>query len=774
MKNKNIISTTLLATLAANSSPSTAESLVLEEVTVSAQKTTELIQDVPVAVNVVTGETFDQQVGLELTDINKMVPGLYVSSSKNNPDIALRGVGTVAGGATTARTNIFMDGSYVSLARMVTFTQFDTSRFEILRGPQGTLYGKASPTASILIQTKNPDLTKTEGFVRQTLGEHDLSNTQFGISQPIIENELGIRIAGVYDENNTSDFEYANVDEQQLSRTKAGRITVLWEPEGMFSSRLSHTYAEYDSNQSRWISEVAPGANPMLDLPTAGSSIFDRKDFSNIPRRFDTHVNQTILEVNADLDWAVITSQSYYGESVNTELLDNDGTPYDADTQFAKSNLTKLFNQEFRIASVGNDVWDWMMGVYYASNQSLTSVTNESLVFSLPNGGLIGLPSFPTNFSSITDIYLASSNEDWGVFTHNTFHLNDDWTLTVGARWNRERRSSSNGFDINLAISQDYGSGYQTVSSSPINTNVIPNDERWIAWTGTIKLAYSLSVDETVYLTLDRAGRIGGQTLDIADTTPEYFTNYDPESSDSIEIGYKSEHLDQRLRFNVAAYYQIYNDFQFFADSQPIDTDLNGSYDASFRVTQNAKKVVSKGIEAEASYVFSENLVGALNISYNDTKFKDFSDAVCTSGERTIIASDAVAYLQCDLTGQRVGSDAGNWGITASGNYSLPLESLGVEWYFDALYNFNSERVSPWTRTKAGSYGRIDLYTGLRDLDGSWDLKLWVKNALDKEAVQNWNYFDESVMRGAIQTGLTPNDTVIDPQQFGITATYNF
>lgn len=773
-KTLSIVTASLL--LGGNALAQDSGSLVLEEIVVSAQKTTELLQDVPVTVNAVTGRMFEENVALEMKELNKFVPGMYANGNKNNPNIALRGVSTISGGPTTPRTNIFVDGSYQTQQQLSFYSQFDIERFEVLRGPQGTLYGKASPTGTISIYTRNPDLTRFEGFIKQSMGQYDLANTQFGVSIPLIENELGVRLAGVYDENQSADYEYANLSDDQLSRTKSGRATFLWEPGNFFSGRLSHLYSEYDSNESRFIAAVEPGS-PVPGLPVDGVSPFERKDFSNFARDAEVRINQTILEMNVDLDWATLTSQSYYAESTNDELYDEDSTPLDDAARNTQINLAALFNTEIRLASSDNDFWNWMVGIYYADTDSKTTVdTRGTAINGLPGNAVGPFSPDPVRISFLAATTLEAVAEDWGAFTHNTLFLNDEWTLTLGARWNNERRGSVNTIATDIDIAQDSGDGYNTILQVPGVPEPRTSDTDWLAWTGTAKLAYQYNIDEMVYLTLDRGGRAGGQTLDLAGTTPASISEYDPESSNSLEIGYKGELLERRLRLNMSAYYQIYNDFQFFTEGQPLDTNLDGNYDEVFRITQNASEVVSQGAEAEITYLFSEQLLGMLSIAYNDTKFEDFDNAACADGERTLIPADGQAYIACDFGGDRLGSDAGNWSVVSRASYSLPLGRWGAEWYADALYNFYSTRVSPITRLESPSYATADLFTGVRSSNGTWDLKLWVKNAFDREAIQNINSFESLVAlpaRGS-PTGLVEHDLVVSPRQVGLTGTYNF
>ena len=718
-------------------------SLVLEEITVTAQKTTELLQDVPVSINAITGDTFQERVAFDLQDLGKLAPGLNLQSFGSTQNVTLRGVGTYIQGPMTPRTNIFMDGSYVSQQQLAFFTQFDIERFEVLRGPQGTLYGTASPTGSIVIHTRNPDLTRLEGHIQQSLGEHDLANTQFGMSVPLIEGELGLRLAGVYDENNSLDYRYATLDRDQLSRTRSLRATMLWEPDNAFSGRLSHSYVEWDANHSEWISDGR------------GVEATDRVDLSDRPRDTRARVNQTIAEMNLDLGGPVLTSQTYYTESTNDDDKDVDVTEVDDSWQTAEINFSKVFNQELRLSSSGNERWDWITGVYYGHNNSSTAVRSRQL-------------RFAGTVDTTANVVLDASSESWGVFTHNNFFLNDDWTLTVGARWSRVVRKNLNTLRV--------------VGTANLGGNVIDldipypatyNETKYIDLTGTVKLSYKLSLDEMLYLTVDRGGRDGGTTLDLSGTTPDEIENFDHESSTSIEFGYKSDLLDGRMRLNLAAFYQSYTDFHTQTIGAPLDTNGDGLQDNQFDVIQNADEVLVKGAEVDLTYLFSERLRGQLMVSYSDSKYEDFDDAVCadTTGQLEYVGDNG--FWLCDLTGERLGGDTGNWSAVASASYAVPLASWGTEWYLDGLYNFNSMRVAPTTRVKSGSYATLDLFTGIRSADGQWDVKLWVKNAFDKDTVLMQNEL-ETLLDSANPSGVIPQDRVIKPRQVGVTGVYRF
>ena len=714
------------------------EQLVLEEVTVTAQKTTELLQDVPVTVNVITGDTFEKNLAFDFQDLGKMVPGLQMQTSLVNQNVTLRGIGTNTQGAQSPRTNTYYDGAYISSQNFSFFSQFDIARFEVLRGPQGTLYGKASPTGSIIIHTRNPDLTKMEGFVQASAGEHSLFNTQFGVSIPVIEDKLGFRVAGLYDENNTGDIEYLNGPDQ-LSRSKSGRVTMLWKPLDIWDVRLSYTHIDMDSNASA----AAVRAN--------GYETYDRVDQSELARFTRARYSQTVLQTNLDLDDYVLTYQGFYATGTNRELEDQDFTSQPLTYQDNQNRFNYMQNHELRIASSGNDFWDWINGLYYGRSKATVTVDNFA------NFGVRS-----PFYSTFTLVGLTPTTEDFGAFTHNTFFLSDDWTLTVGARWSHERRNNENGAQTYVTLAPSLGGS--VIPVPPVETSSFT---KFIAWTGTVKLAYNLDVDSMVYFTIDRGGRGGGQTLDLGASTPDELQDFDPEFSNSFELGYKSDMLDGRLRLNGALYYQSYKDFHSLRKYVPYVTGPTASFD----MQQNAKEVIAKGIEMDVTYLFNEYFTGSMSVTYTDAKYEDFKNAACDDPTGTLTTSSLGTFYTCDFSGKRIGGDSGNWGAVLTGGFKYPMESLAAEWYVDALYTFNSMRVSPFFENKSGSYGTMDLFAGLRSSDQVWDVKLWAKNVFDKDAQVVDDY-------PPTQIGTLPihyvEERLTNPRQMGVTGIYRF
>jgi len=744
---------------------------VIEEIQVTAQKVEEGIQSVPVTVNAVSGESFRQYLSNDLRDVGKLMPGLVMESTGNNQNVTLRGIGTKIAASQSPRTNVFIEGAYISAQQLAFLSQYDIARFEVLRGPQGTLYGKASPTGTIIIHTASPNLESVDGYVRQTVGESDLVNTEFGVSLPIIEGELGVRLSGVYDENNNRDYQYLDHSDPK-ARTRSGRVVVLWEPAGSkFDLRLYYQYLENtsaipvtigDTLDDRWGVNLDP---------------FDRVALDDTPRDLNIRYSQAVAEANYDFGEVTLSYLGYYAESTNDSVADQDFTPVADSVREVNINLNGLTNHEFRLTSGGDDFWDWIVGIYYGKSKGDSKVDNRSaLLVSAP------IEFDPSNSPGVTadlwvpatlrvDINLLTGTEDFGAFTHNTLYLTDDLTLTLGARWTRERRDNKAPFAFEV---ESFG------MITPLAAEFTSSENKYIEWTGTAKLAYQIAEEQLVYGTVDLGGRGGGQGLDLQATTPDNMEVYEPEDATSIELGYKSTLNNGRLRFNAALYYQTYTDYQIQREAIINDPFQELS---NFTVIQNADRVIAQGIELDLTYLVSEGFQTNLSVSYNDTKFDDFKDAVCNEGDPQDLGVGE--FFTCDLSGQRVGGDAGNWSVVASANFLTPIPNSGFEWYVDALMNFTSERVSSITDKKTSSYATFDLFTGVRG--GPWDVKLWAKNIFNKEAIEQSDRTEQNIedtsliltpvlpgQMTSIPTGVIPLERVVHPRQIGATVTYRF
>jgi iron complex outermembrane recepter protein len=752
------------ATLALSPFAAHAAPAVLEQVIVEAQKKSENVQDTPIAIQAMTGEQFQQSASFNLSELARSTAGLSFDTGVQT-DIRLRGTSTVAGAPVSLRTNIYVDGALVEQPRAVFAAQYDIARFEILKGPQGTLYGKSSPTGTINIRTQNPNLSKVDGYVAASAGERDLRNTQFGISLPIIEDELAIRLAGVYDESKNGIMSVTTGDES-VNRGTGVRFTALWQPNDDFSARLSYTYTEAASN-------------PVYALDGQGYEYDDDKATVNFQDTDFTRDQLAILELSYNIDDHMsLTSVTAWEDQYYINDQDMDGGPstitppynrlLNGDQQRVNINIPTNIQQDLRLASEDNDFLDWQVGGYYKYSSTKTPINVKK--FSAANQSSV----------SIESAYVGKT-EEWAAYTHNTLKFTDEFNLIVGLRAVRQRANSlqpTNGCLIDSGAPADCTEDdLNLVELGALNGDGIPLDEQMSysqPYTGTIKAQYFFNVDLAGYISLDRAYRTGAANLNLQGNIPDDFIILGPERSKSVEVGLKGTFWDQRARFAVAVFDQIYTGFQQDIQNVEVADPLLGRSNANSFVV-NAKEAEIRGLEAELTALVLDSWQLTASVTYNDAKFNDFKDNPCTSNG-PLDYDDGPQYNICDLSGEALPL-APKWAGVVTSNFSLPAPGLeSVDWYFNTLVNAKSSQVDKVTRRTLGGYATVDFFTGLRSIGATgWDLNIWLKNAFDRRVVTRIFNSTESNPDLERQHPTAFDMVTTNPaRQLGITGTYRF
>ena len=726
-----------------------ASAAVLEEVVVEAQKKVETITQTPIAIQALTGDQFQKNASFNLQDIARTTPGLKFDTGVL-PDIHLRGVSTVTQAAVSLRTNIYQDGALIAQPRAIFDAQFDIERFEVLKGAQGTLYGKSSPTGTINIRTKSPNLNAVDGYVSGTVGEYDMHNAQFGVSLPIIEGKLGVRVAAVYDENQATDQYDVTTGHHAQSRASAARMTVLWEPTDDFSARLSYHYREKKDNP--WYSISGDGYRAKQD-----------KVLANFPEEDSYRDQLAILELTKTLsEHLTVTSVTAYEDQEYLNLQDIDGSATSlsptilplGNVRYTRIPLRPQIQEDLRLASEDNDFWDWQVGGYYSRNSTATAVND------------IGVQQgAPTNVHTTAVL----SGEEFAVYTHNTFKPTDELNVIVGLRYQEARQNARE--PTTGAIVNADGS-LTPISTDFIAANGIPEEYSKLTYhplTGTVKLQYFFNPDWMGYVSVDRAYRTGGANLNIQGNTPRDIALIPAESANSIEFGLKANFWDQRGRFALAVYDQVYKNFQ--QDIQNI-TVYSPVFNAPSNLSSgvaSAKEAEVRGLEGDLSLLLLDNWDISLGLALTDSKFNDFKNNPCTPTDTSVLTAGN-PYAKCDLSGERLPLSSALSGTIAS-NYSLPAFD-GTDWYFNSLVSFQSNQIDKVTRETLGGYSTVDFFSGLRASNGkTWDVSLWLKNAFDRRAVLR--VFNPQLTDPATGNKFDQVSTNL-PRQLGVTGTYRF
>jgi iron complex outermembrane receptor protein len=776
------VSATPALTLAATSS------LVLEEVVVTAQKKAESLSRAPLTVNLLSEDAIRDTAIFQGDELGKLTAGIEIRyEGDSNVGVGIRGIGTFAQQSAPPRVSTYLDNYFISGSQTdFTFAAlFDTRQVQILRGPQGTLYGQPSPTGAVVIETADPNLDEIEGHIRASyLADPDGYNLQGAISVPIIEGKLAARLALLSDDRDTGTENIFRGYDEARNR-KGVRAKLLWQPTDSFTAKLGYTWMRTENSDTlRIVESTDPASDFQLDASDRASiigspdEIIDKKDFL------------ATLQLDWELDWGSISWFSGDFGSDNTRDDDLDNTQYpnlvldNTRTKFAKN-----VQHELRISLSPTDWWDVQFGGFYQDSLAISDVSNYADV---PNTG---------TFEILLDIPTAS--ETTAIFAHNDFHISDATTLTVGLRYNKFEQNASNGFNNNFLLfgfidnDNNISDPVLTIPNAlacVINQSNIPQDiiNRFPAgtcvnnrstedkeWTGTIKLAHSFSDAANLYITLDHGFRPGAPNFDTngafqpTEEDPDSGLNfYEGETVNSFEIGLKGSIFEGRGQYSGAIFYSIYDDYQI----RPTFEVFNGAGNSVSTISNadvNVEEATQSGFEAELRYLATENLELFGSFTYSKVELTAGSIPCTDASQEAVSASNR--FNVCDADGM-VGSQQPEIFLTFKADYSKQM-AFGGEWYASGLFNYRGDIEAPGDitgRFASDSYTTVDLFTGIRT--EQWDAQLFIKNASNEEGIIARRPSDGANTSAAANGGvaLYNNLTVTPPRTIGVTASYRF
>ena len=712
-----------------------ADGLVLEEIIVTAQKRMENVQDVPSTVNAITSDKLDEFEVRSFSDVAQLTAGLSLQQvDARNQTVSLRGITFDPDSAASAAVEVYWNG--IPMRANEAFRQmFDMQGIEILRGPQGTLQGRTSPAGSIQLYTRTANLDQVEATIQTTFSDNSGVNTQVAGNLPLIEGMLAVRVAGYYDESDGVDVKNALTGEQTSSNSSGGRISIGFSPTDEIMINLSHQYQEENSDAPEIVfgSDALGNGNPTLNYE-------DRRSLANGEVRARNDI--TALNIN----WAVmgheITAISGYRDVYNYSFQDTDygNALPDLNLDSAITSDFDIFSQELRIQSEDSENWEYLVGFFYENSQTQTVGRRASAVQLSPSAD---------PFLFYTDSKIPIDTENYGLFTHNKHYIGDRMTFQWGVRWQKVRRF--NRADIT-----------NPVGSEALIPDELDSDSSE-AITGNLKLSYDITDNTMIYGSYDRGYRPGGITITPTELSSDVLL-YDEETSNALELGFKSTLFNGRAQANGSVYYQKFDDY--ISRAADVNYNNNGQVlPITGGLNFNADAII-QGAELELTGLITESWSAFLGLSYTDANF-DNAEIPCNGD---ITPGDEIA--KCEADGQRIGGEP-NWSISASSEYTVSFSEF--QWFTRGLYKFTDSRANELVdNADVAGFGVFDIFTGLRDDMGTWEVSLWSKNVFDKEArtrissneVVGIELINTTLDSGYRRVGVIPSRTI------GLTAKY--
>ena len=790
---------------------SIAEEMVIEEIIVTAQKREQSIQDVPISISAFNEEFLNNAGVDDVLELQFFVPGLTILNNQTaaQTNINIRGVGT-AGNSISLESSVgvYIDGVYRSRQTSSIGDLVDIERVEVMKGPQGTLFGKNTASGALQFLTVKPNLDATEGFIEVQGGSESFYHVKGAANIPVVEGTSAFRLTGGvthrdgYMENIATGSDLNDRDRFNL------RVQYLHDTEG-FSARVIGDYSELnelccaatnildgpgDTTAAFLAAGGAlpptgnlPGASFILPLDfVAGLVGFtgtpvilsDRYNDDVVAQDIDPYADLVESGLSVELNWDL--TETLKLTSISAIRSYRTETRVDAD--FGALNVLNLSGgetdqdtktQEFRLTGTYGEKMTYVAGIYYFDQQldnttrlGLGPVANVLLTGGLPTSALVGgaanCPLFGISDAVCNGAAFAAgegstnvSTQDqssFAIFGQADFFVSENLILTAGVRYLDEEK------DMNVVFTESIFSPVWAAFTPlsplvPDVDNVTFEDE---ALTGTLKLSYFFNEDVMGYVSFGRGYKSGGTNIDRISPATGAPLLFDPETSDAIEVGLKGDFLDNRLRVNAAVHQTDFEDFQ-----------ANTFVGTGF-VLQNAGEIQSRGFEIDFFALVNSWLSIAGGTAYVDAEYDSFVGGACI---RTPYGSEPDASQSrfptvCDVSGNTVGSTP-----KRSHYVSLAadkqLDNGAVYGRFD--YNWRDDMFIGNDNDPnkiADSSGIANVKIGYRFNEDRYDISLWAKNAFDKD--HRTSAFNSVIREGSLSA------YHLEPRTFGLTFRANY
>ena len=710
----------------------------METVTVTAQKREESLQSVPISITALSADQVQRTLDSSPGDMARVVPNLYgnpTGGRSSRPRWFLRGVG-VNTSSLVSPIGVYFDEVYQSALELHSFPLFDLERVEVLRGPQGTLWGKNTPGGAIHLVSKKPTFD-TDGYVKVGFGNLDQKELQGAIGGELKEGLLAGRVAYLQDSRDGWATNQFNGDDKAGAYDdKAVRAQLLVTPTDDVNALFNVHYRSIDS----WavpgysIGTRAGGANdfgyvsPVGADPQVGDPVNRNNDISG-----EQESKGGSLNVTWELGDYTLTSISAYEQVEGETAGDREQSPDEVIRTYLLVDSNE-FSQEVRLASDPEQRLSWIGGLYYFRDSQAQDSTSATLP--------VPRQVFGTFYqNTVADV----DTESYAAFLSSTYRVSDDFKIAAGLRWTTE----TIGIDLQGVDAGARGATtFRNIDawwlrdsvSSALRVNAVQNEEHtWDAWTYDVTPSYNLSEDTLLFARYARGFRSGGYNASV--TAQSAVNTVEPEKIDSYEVGLKTRWFDGRLTLNASAFYYEWQDMQLNIQGVTA-SGLNGS------TLKNAALGKGRGLEIELAAVPFDHLRVALNAGLLHAEYSDFTERLANG---TVVDHSGNKFARAPRT--TVGGEA---------EYEIPLTLggaivLGTDWaYQSRIYYSSVDQVDPFQQQAGYTIGNARL--SYRTSDAKLEVAGYVRNLADK----SYDLITVVPANGAYRT------TTGNPQTYGL------
>lgn len=658
------------------------------DIVVTAQRRAENVQDVPISIVALSGDRLDAAGVTDFSRLTAQVPGM-IADSNSDPKgarLGLRGVTSSQEDGKQSSVGVFVDGIFMSRVGMA-FAEFqDIERVEVLRGPQGTLFGMNTAAGLVHIVTARPDFTETTGFVEAVAGNKGRWDLRGLITGPISEN-WAYSLSGFTTHRNGLLYN-DTLDRKVNDRDRSGVRAKLGYSSGDVDFLLIGDYQYENSNCCTSIAwRMKPGASLLgvaaAPLLPAG---YPYSRISVSP--FVPWTKSVTGGITAELNWQLgdsltLTSLTGWRDWNLDTRLDPGALPIPL-VETAGSQRHRQFSQEVRLTSDGGGPLKWVAGLFYFDRTTRSVSELHYKVASL----------YAPGTSGITTTRFRIKDTSYAGFGQVTYDVTDKFKLAIGGRYSFEDQKATQ-----VQAAQNF--------VDPNYDRAADRSEGQFTFTGNASYHFTPTV--MAYATVARGFKPGGFDLG----RPASYTSFEFEAETNLntEIGLRTQLLDKTLTFNLTAFNTTYKNFQALA------------FDGLRFLSLNAPEFVTRGVELEFNAYPARGLALTNQLSYVDAHYTDFTNGACPQG----VAGS------CDLTGRRL-HQAPRWTLSSALSYESTIgrsdwKGFGYLGYSYRSGTYSNQALDPYLYQKG--YGLVDLRLGV-EAPGRIRVEAWVTNLFDK------------------------------------------
>lgn len=805
---------------------------------VTARRREENIQDVPQTIVAVSGRELEALNLFNFEDLSKVVSG--VSLSRAGGITTVRGVSFNPTAQTNSAVAFYMNEGPVQ-SSFIFQSMFDIGQIETLKGPQGTVRGQSAPTGAITLTTRRPDLEEIGGYALGSVTDDDGRMLQGAVNVPLINGKLGLRLAGITDRNDNGGIRSVNSPVEPFAETNAFRISALAEPiedlsaaftyQHLTTKSLSFGGAVYGNgaaggavgsagfNTARRQTGHAtqftqqPGYNGPPILVGSRLAVAENADRSKGTQEFASgQIDYRFagLEISYVGAWSHNDSKpaTTFGDVGNMIIGDYPGRSLNSD-------LTR-WTHELRLSSTDRigGIVDFVVGAFHL-DEDISNMGNNGLAFQ-PGafGSPLGAPvAVAPNLRFATTSFFDTKNhlKELSFFGNVTLHMTDATELSGGIRFINAKKdairinSSNAGFralgDVSTAPACTaqggvLGTTYAGVCDIPVAAVVSPAlVDKWKK-TPTVysaTLSHRFTPEFMAYAAFGTSWRPGPTQGNIVNGTNDPLLNsltaLEDETTKSFEVGIKHSMLDDRLRINLSAYYQKYENLVFsdlsairyIADNGQGVRQLAAAIPLNYNVDAKVP-----GVDFDASYQVSDRFFLSTGVSWNDGKFRNQVvpcndgnfDGVPDGGAFSVGQFPAGVFIaQCNQSGRS--SPTPKWSATLRSDVSYPIAE-DMEFFTSGVLTYSSKNPYADPTYTTPAMVQVNVNLGVRDVEKGWEIQAFVRNLLNDNTITSMDTRAGSdILLGSTMLGLFGNSgyrrvEYQRPREVGLTFRYAF